>query len=45
MQGAFGLATMIVVVGVFMPKVLHALQTFLLLFFDKAAAVLQNVQF
>ncbi|KKU52680.1 MAG: hypothetical protein UX72_C0003G0061 [Parcubacteria group bacterium GW2011_GWA2_47_10] len=41
---AIGLAAMIVVLGVFMPKVLAAIQIFLLQFFQTATVLMQNVQ-
>ena len=40
MWKALGLAAMIIVLAVFMPSVLNALVNFLLVFFDKATAML-----
>lgn len=40
---AMGLAAMIVVLGVLLPKVLAAVQTFLLVFLEKATGVLQSI--
>ena len=44
MGAAIGFAAIVVVVGVFMPDVLHAMQAFLLAFFAKATILLQNLQ-
>lgn len=43
MMRAIGLAALIVVLGIFLPKVLAAIQTFLLTFFEKATEVLQSI--
>lgn len=41
MSAAIGLAAIIIVFGIFMPDVLHALSVFLLTLFGKATAMLQ----
>ena len=43
MGAAIGLAAIIIVLGIFMPSVLHGLETFLLTFFDRATAVLGTI--
>ncbi|MEY4731331.1 MAG: hypothetical protein RL681_277 [Candidatus Parcubacteria bacterium] len=44
MGAAIGLAAIIIVLGIFMPSVLHGLETFLLTFFDRATAVMDTIQ-
>ncbi len=44
MGAAIGLAALIVVFGVFLPDVLHALGEFLLTFLVKATALIQAIQ-
>jgi hypothetical protein len=44
MGKAIGFAVLIVVLAVFLPDVLHALQEFLLTFFARATALLNAVQ-
>jgi hypothetical protein len=44
MGHAIGLAVIIVVVGVFMPAVLGALEDFLLMFFDRATLLLETIE-
>ncbi|TSC82590.1 MAG: hypothetical protein G01um101420_257 [Parcubacteria group bacterium Gr01-1014_20] len=43
MGSAIGFAAVVVVLGVFMPDVLHALQTFLLAFLEKATLIFQTL--
>ena len=43
MSKAIGLAIMLVVVGIFMPSVLHALSAFLLALLQKATAFVQTM--
>jgi len=43
-MAAIGLAAMIVVVAVFLPRVLSALEVFLLTFLEKATELLGSVQ-
>jgi hypothetical protein len=43
MGQAIGLAIILVVIGIFMPDVLHALSTFLLALFSKATAFVNNL--
>jgi hypothetical protein len=45
MGGAIGFAAVIVVLGIFLPRVLHALEAFLLLLFEKATLFLQHLRF
>jgi len=40
MRKALGLAAMIIVLGIFMPDVLHAITAFLFALFNKATAML-----
>jgi len=44
MGAAIGLASLIVVLGIFAPKVLEAIENFLLAFFGKATQLLGQVQ-
>lgn len=43
MGRAIGLAAMIVVLGVFLPRVLHAMEGFLITFFGRATDLLNNL--
>ncbi len=43
MGAAIGFAAIIIVLGIFMPSVLHGLETFLLTFLDRATAVLGTI--
>lgn len=44
MGSAVGLAAMIIVMSVFLPDVLHAIEEFLLVLFGRATAVLNTIQ-
>jgi hypothetical protein len=44
MGAAIGLAAIIVVMGVFLPAVLHAFENFLLTFFDIATDLLGDIK-
>jgi len=44
MAQAIGLAALIVVVGVFLPDVLTAVEDFLLVFFDIASEILESIR-
>jgi len=44
MSGAIGLCLLIVVLGVFLPDVLRALETFLLTFLEKGTAMISAIQ-
>ena len=43
MGGAIGFAAVIVALGIFLPTVLHALEAFLLLLFEKMTQMLQHL--
>ncbi len=44
MGGAIGFAAVIVALGIFLPRVLQSLETFLLLLFEKATLFLQHLR-
>ncbi|MEK7193462.1 MAG: hypothetical protein AAB652_01590 [Patescibacteria group bacterium] len=43
MGQAIGFAAIIVVLGVLLPRVLHALEAFLLVFLDKATILIESI--